>query len=635
MPQNPNKITQFWQELKRRKVFRVIAMYAATAFIILEAVDIVFPRWGLPDWSVNLVILLLIIGFIVTAILAWIFDITPEGVKKTESMEIDKEQELSLEPGRRKLRVSDLINAVLVVVICILLYPKIFKKDKFEDIREEDGRISIAVMPFENLTGDTTLNWFQRGISSLIINGLGNSSELVVCDDYTIHEVMESMDQVFTAGISSSQARKVAEKVMAESYISGSYQGREDTYWIMANLVNTKNGDIIWTIKVKGDLKSSEYLDLTDSLCNEIKNYLEIRVLKQEADYDLRDVYTNSAQAYKYFIQGMDSEYADDRISAIAYFKKAIELDSSFISAYISLARTYYNEVLYENSEKCVKEAYKYYKEIPIILQFKLDEYIATLGKDMHEVIRLKTQILELEPNSRREWHSLGWAYDQLHQFENAIMAYEKVLEIDRQWGGGWKWPATYDQLGYDYHQTGNHKRENEIYELALDVLPDHPDILYRQAICALSLGDTSKGNECITKLTSQARESGYSQSELLSEISQIYEGAKIFDKEESHIRQALKLDPQNQAYMHHLAWFLINNDVNVSEGLELINQVLEISPDEPHAMQVKGWGLFKHGKYEQALETLKKAWDMIPYYNHEFYLHIQQVEKALANQNK
>ena len=108
-----------------------------------------------------------------------------------------------------------------------LLYPKLFKRDKFEKIRNADGKISVAVIPFENLTGDTTLNWFKKGISSLIINGLGNSSELAVCDDHTMFEVMEDMNQVYTAGISPSLARDIARKAKAETYISGSFQGRD------------------------------------------------------------------------------------------------------------------------------------------------------------------------------------------------------------------------------------------------------------------------------------------------------------------------------------------------------------------------------------------------------------------------
>ena len=77
MAANPNKLSQFWQELKRRKVIKVMAMYAATAFIIIEAGDIILPRLGLPDWTVTFIIILLIVGFPISIILSWIFDVTP------------------------------------------------------------------------------------------------------------------------------------------------------------------------------------------------------------------------------------------------------------------------------------------------------------------------------------------------------------------------------------------------------------------------------------------------------------------------------------------------------------------------------------------------------------------------------
>ena len=77
MPDSPNKLSQFWQELKRRKVIKVIAMYAATAFIIMEAGDIMLPRLGLPDWTVTFIVILLIVGFPITIILSLIFDVTP------------------------------------------------------------------------------------------------------------------------------------------------------------------------------------------------------------------------------------------------------------------------------------------------------------------------------------------------------------------------------------------------------------------------------------------------------------------------------------------------------------------------------------------------------------------------------
>src|SRR4030042_7110823 len=173
-----------------------------------------------------------------------------------------KETPHTAKSGKKPFMIISGILIIAIILYIVLDQFNFLRKAKFEDVRDPDGKISIAVMPFENLTGDTTLNWFQRGISSLIINGLGNSSELAVRDDHTMFEVMESMNQVYTAGISPSMAKEVAKKVPAETYISGSFQGREDTYWILVNLVKTENGDIIWTNKVQGDLKSSGYLKL-------------------------------------------------------------------------------------------------------------------------------------------------------------------------------------------------------------------------------------------------------------------------------------------------------------------------------------------------------------------------------------
>jgi uncharacterized membrane protein (DUF106 family) len=84
MPESHNKISQFWLELKRRKVVRVITVYAAVAFVILQLVEILTPSLRLPDWTMNFILVVLIVGFIIAIILSWIYDITPKGIEKTK-----------------------------------------------------------------------------------------------------------------------------------------------------------------------------------------------------------------------------------------------------------------------------------------------------------------------------------------------------------------------------------------------------------------------------------------------------------------------------------------------------------------------------------------------------------------------
>ncbi len=130
MTQKSRRKLRVWQELKRRGVPRVMAMYAATAFIVIEASDIIFPRLGLPDWSVTLMIILLIVGFPVAFVLSWIFDITPRGVVKTGALEDQDIPKESGGPLRRKLRTSDVVIALLLIVVIILAYPKIFGENE-------------------------------------------------------------------------------------------------------------------------------------------------------------------------------------------------------------------------------------------------------------------------------------------------------------------------------------------------------------------------------------------------------------------------------------------------------------------------------------------------------------------------
>jgi hypothetical protein len=133
-------------------------MYAGAAYVLIELVNNVVEPLNLPDWTPRLIIIIALVGFPIMVILSWIFDITPEGLSKTEAIEEVSEQEPVSIPTKRGLKTSDVIISVLIVAVCILLYPKIFSTDRFEDIRDADGKISIVVMPFQNVTGDTWKN---------------------------------------------------------------------------------------------------------------------------------------------------------------------------------------------------------------------------------------------------------------------------------------------------------------------------------------------------------------------------------------------------------------------------------------------------------------------------------------------
>ena len=643
MPQHTNKITQFWEELKRRKVVRVSAMYAGVAYIIIELINNIAEPLQLPAWTATMVILLLVIGFPIIVILSWIFDITPEGVKKTESIEVTKEQESLLVPVKRRLRVSDFIIALLLVVVVILAYPKIFTKDKLEDIRDLNGRISVAVMPFQNLTVDTLYNVWQEGIQNLLINKLSNSEELSVRQSQTMFDILKSTEQTSYASITPSFASEIAQKLETNTFIIGNILKAGNKIRISAQLRDATTEEIYKSYEIDGNTED-DFFNITDSLSNLLKEYLEIQVLKQDVSYDYW-ASTSSAEAFRYYIQGLNSYFAGDYKSAVEILNKAIIIDTSFFAAYDWLLAVYdsyghsyqdYDQI--ELAKHLLNklmgwEIDKLSRIDQLSFKMTISEHI---DKNPLEYIRNCELILEYDPQQRWFWNNLGLTYSSIYQYKKAIKAFEKSLEISKQWGVSDKSVSIYVSLGKAYHEIGNHSREKEVYELGLSNLPDEYYIIWHQAFCALSLGDTTAANKYIAKYKLIRKDESFgSDAQIIHRLGHLYGRAKLFDKAEETWRKALQLEPQSTYHMRCFAEFLILNDINVEEGMELVNRVLEINPDYYDILYFKGWGLYKQGHLEQAVETLNIAWDKRFSYRHDHYLAIQEVEQALANQNK
>jgi tetratricopeptide (TPR) repeat protein len=623
----------------------MVAMYAATAYIIIEVVNNIVGPLHLPYWITTLVVILLIAGLPIVVILSWIFDFTPEGIKKTKLIEEVKsnETETKTQPAIKRLRVSNYIIAALMIIVVILAYPKIFNRNRLKSLRSSDGKISVAVMPFYNLTGDTTLNWFERGISSLIINGLGNSSELSVADEYTMFDVFESMNQVMIGGMSESMAKEVARKVGAETYISGSFQGKENLYWILVNFVNTKTGDIIWTNKVQGDLKSAGYLDIANMLCNDIKNNLEIKALEENVDYDFREAYPQSSEAYRYFIEGMNAMMKSYYGSSILSFKKALEIDSTFTFASFFLAWAYSTTNQDAEAKEWTLKAYQYKNKIIPKYQPWLEQWYAFyVSKNLSDILRYTYMLQGSGIQSRWLWYDLGTTYcNFLQQYEKAINAFEKVMAISHDRGGYWKHMTFYINYSKALHKVGKHKEEKDIYRIYQNLFPDNEEILENMVTCFLSMGDTIKANDYLERIRFRFNDETAKENFLEITLGNIYQDANILDKAEDHFRKAYETDLQKNDSLHessfkpgyYLARLLINNDIDIKEGMGIADKNLEINPENPLFLGIKGWGLYKQGQYDEAIKYLKMSEQKSIFFDLEVYKHIQEVEKAIARQ--
>jgi tetratricopeptide (TPR) repeat protein len=344
---------------------------------------------------------------------------------------------------------------------------------------------------------------------------------------------------------------------------------------------------------------------------------------------------TNSPEAYKLFTLGKNAYYKEEYSIAINWLNQALAIDSTLTWSMWFLSASNQNSGLIEEGKKW---ALKYYRKRDILpLKEKLwagyqyEEFLNPKGS-----IKYLLQLQEIDDQAPNVYFCLGYIYDRLEQYDNAITEYEKALEIYNKWGSKPNWPWNYFNLGYCYHKTGQYKKEKKLYMKAEQDFPNDGETNLRQAILALSEGKTKDANEYINKYISIRKEESWSEADIAWGLGVIYYQADILDKSEEYFRQALSLEPDNPSWMNNLAWSLIDKDRNINEGIGLIDKALELSPDNYGYMNTKGWGLYKQGKFKEALEILQKSWDIRmknATYNHEAFLHLEAAKKAVAGQ--
>jgi len=626
----------FWQELKRRKVFRVLAMYAGAAFVIIEVTNNIVEPLGLPDWVPTLVILLLILGFPVIAILSWIFDLTPQGVKRTEPFDAAFEGQEPIDAGRRRLRPSDIVIAVLLVAVGILVYPKIFHKDMMEGVRDQNGKVSIAVMPFENLSGDSLYNVWQGGFQNLLITTLSNSEELSVRKYQAVNDVLNNNKDINIASLSSNLASEIANKLDTRTLILGNLLRAGNKIRINAQLLNAETEEIYKTYQVDGN-SEDDFFSLADSLSMMIKNYIEIKKISDQINSPEFEgtTFTNSSEAFKNYIRGWDAFRYMELGSAIEWFTKAIEADSLFINAYVFNSYANLLNGKTQLAKVWVNKANEIRSDLNTEQELMLNQLNAYYFETPYEEIKAIKQLIEIDELNPLYWHQMGFAYYKLFEYEEAVRSWEQIFAIHERRGTDYQNPYVYFLMGNAYHKLDEHEKEKKILALGNRVYPNAIMIQQYQAICAYSMGETHKAEDILVEYKSIRQNVLHCTEAMISSgIGTIYSSSGKFEEAEAYYREAIENDPENLYWTHDFAWFLIDNDINIDEGLKLLEHVLEHNPDYWPSLDAKGWALYKQGKYEEALTLLKDSWDLRPAYSHTGYTHIQEVEKALENQN-
>jgi tetratricopeptide (TPR) repeat protein len=629
--QKSNKIENFWLELKRRKVLRVTATYAATAYIIVEVINNLIVPLHLPGWIATMVVLLLMIGLPIVVILSWFYDFTPKGIKKIESLEESEKKESLSKPAKRKLRPIYVFNAILIIALVVLAYPRIFNRDKLKNLKSSDGRISVAVMPFQNMTNDTTWNIWQAGIQNELIAFLTNSEEIKVRQTETINSVLQGKGLTNYASLIPSVASTVSRKLDANVFVYGSIKQVGATIRLNAQLINSKTEEAFKSFQIDGTYEN--ILHITDSLSVMVKNSLIISKLEKGLPlYEQYQPSTTSSEAYRYYLSGLNARSKRDYPTARKLLLQALAIDSNFISATLALSYACTNQGDYVEARKWSNKAYAKRDQMPLWMKILLDKNHAIFYETPLDEIKYLMQYKEIDDQYPGTYYSIGLCYYDMDQYDKAIPEFEKALGLYQKLDSKPWWIFDYAMLGNAYHKTGQYKKERKLYKKADQDFPDDPLIFYQKAILYLTEGDTITANTYIKKYISIRRDNSWSEAAIARNLGWAYSETAIFDKAEESFRRAISLEPDEPWWIYYLARFLIDKDRNIDEAMELIDKALIIEPDNYLYLETKGWGLYKLGKYNEALLLIQRSWELKPVYKHEIFLHLEAAKKAVAS---
>lgn len=341
-------------ELKRRNVFRVGIAYAAVGWIVVEVTDTVAPALHLPDWILTAVIWFGIIAFPFALLFAWVFEITPEGLKRTQDVE---SAESPTRFSTKKLEIG--IIAVLMVAVGVLvLDTRVWQQrpseiadgnnaQKARDFSREVMAIeqpsqirgalpSIAVLPFENMGGNPEQDYFANGITEDLTTDLSKISGLFVI----------ARNSAFKYKGLTVEPAKVAEELGVRHIILGSVRREENHIRINVQLIDAVTGGQIWAERYDGSL--DDIFLLQDLVTKEVVSELAINLTGSDMESLEGGTETINPLAYDAFLQGWEHlrhRNQEDSEKALEYFNEAIKLDPNYSRAYAGLSAAYWSTV--------------------------------------------------------------------------------------------------------------------------------------------------------------------------------------------------------------------------------------------------------------------------------------------------
>ena len=388
----PNKLSQFWQELKRRNVARVITVYAGAAFVILELIDIIAEPLKLPSWLLPVVIILLSIGFIIAIILSWIYDIHPEvGMVKTEPVEKVKAEEVP--KSSNSWKIASYISFVVIVGLIAL---NIFGGKRGARINESLAK-SIAVLPIHNYSGDPDQEPMCLGLTNEVISHLFKVKSF---------DEVRSLRSVLQYRNSEQSATEIAQALNVNYVLEGSLNRINNDIRLTAQLIEPRSDHPIWVMDY--DMQSSKVVGIPAEIALNLAEHLKAFITEDEQER-IERMPTLNEEAYR-LIQKSKSSFFSHIATAspveIEWALQATKLDPTYAEAFAWVGYLIFSQGnVYGN------------KNVETVTWDALNNF---------------EMALDLNPNNATAHHGMAWIDEfQKYNYITAEKEYLKAIELE------------------------------------------------------------------------------------------------------------------------------------------------------------------------------------------------------------
>ena len=529
------KIDNFFSELKRRNVYKVAVAYAVVGWLVIQIASTILPTFHAPEWVVQTLIIIVALGFPIALVMAWAFEMTPEGIKRTEDVSPDEKI-----PQWSARKFAALIVTIAAIAAGLLCYQIIRSKAPARTTSATEQEKSIAVLPFVDMSQAKDQEYFCDGISEELLDALAKVEGLRV--------VARTSSFAFKG--KNADVSEIAQKLGVRNVLEGSLRRDGNRIRISAQLIDTRDGFHLWSETYERELQG--VFAVQDEITRAIVNALKLKLalappVHQQSDPEAHDLYLRG----RYFLNGRQMT------KAIDYFQQALAKNPNDALTYAALSESYMS-LLVPFAQVAPREAMPKAKETALralALDNTLGEAHAALAYvtffydwDWPGAEREFKRAIELNPNDLDAHHyyshflmpqgrieeslteskralelspfdvlmnlHLAWHYYYARQYDQALDQIQKTMEMDKKFVGPWP--------GFILEQQGKYAEAIASFEEQIRLSPARNSALMAALAHAYAL---SGNREAAQKIIAELQELAKSKYVSSVEIAPIYAG--------------------------------------------------------------------------------------------------------------